>query len=79
MSEQKYMYSVERYYDHLTNLTHVSVKLYPPGSYGGLTEKEINDLQVLSWSYKGIITDAEYSKMVTTMLDAYANIDNSRI
>ncbi|WVX92145.1 hypothetical protein [Morganella phage phiA020] len=79
MSKQKYTYSVERYHDHLTSMTHVTVKLYPQGAYGGLTEKEINDLQVLSWSYKGIVTDDEYSKMVTSMLDAYVNIANSRI
>ena len=79
MTEQKYTYNIERYYDPVTMLTHVSVKLYPQGISGGLTERQINDLQVLRWSYTGEVSEPKYIQMVQQMLDAYGNITNSRI
>lgn len=79
MSNQEYKYSIERYHDADTNITHVAVRLFPQVSRRRLTEVEFNNLKVLSWSYEGHVSEAQYEKMLDDMLDAYVNIDASRI
>lgn len=75
--QQKYTYSIERWYDKETNITWFSVKLFPQIVGRGITEKELTDLTALLFSVNGDVPIDHQS--VDDMLDEYANITGTRI